>query len=186
MTGTGPGWRSRLSNNEDREVKKDIQWLKEEVLKLQNNGDAKTNQTEEEREIGRLQKWAWNNCVDRVYELIDQLDEPEILSQEWIDKHAHAVAYDGMPDDTEVVYVDDLQNLLVPKQELPVIPKFVADWVQEVKPDNSLRVAFEYVAQQKRENYDDELAFWIEEGNSETFARAWLDGFTVEKEPLYR
>ena len=67
------------------EVKKDIEWLKEEVLKLQNNGNAEANQTEAEREIGRLQQWAWNNCVDRVYELINQLDGPEVLSSDWID-----------------------------------------------------------------------------------------------------
>ena len=43
--------------------------------------------------------------------------EPEVLSDKWIDEHAKAVTYDGMPDQTEVVYVDDLENLLVPKQE---------------------------------------------------------------------
>lgn len=66
-----------------------------------------------------------------------------------------------------------------------MIPKFVAKWIEEVKPDNSLRVAFEYIAQRKRDNYDDELAFWVEEGNSETFARAWLDGYEVEEEQKY-
>lgn len=55
--------------------------------------------------------------IDKILEILNQLDEPEVLSQEWIDEHAKAVAYDGMPDQTEVVYVDDLQNLLVPKQE---------------------------------------------------------------------
>ena len=45
------------------------------------------------------------------------MSEYEKLDSKWIDDHAYAVAYDGMPDQTEVVYVDDLQNLLVPKQE---------------------------------------------------------------------
>ena len=52
---------------EETEVKKDIEWLKEEVLGLRSNGNGETNQTAVEREIGRLQGWAWNNCVDRVY-----------------------------------------------------------------------------------------------------------------------
>lgn len=37
-----------------------------------------------------------------------------VLSQEWIDEHAKAVTYDGIPDQTEVVYVDDLENLIEP------------------------------------------------------------------------
>ena len=66
-----------------------------------------------------------------------------------------------------------------------VIPQFVADWIEDIKPDNSLRVAFEYIAERKADNHDDPLALWIEEGNSETFAIAWLYGYVVEKEKLY-
>ena len=66
-----------------------------------------------------------------------------------------------------------------------MIPKFVAEWIKETKPYNSLRVAFEYIAQRKRDNHDDKLAFWVEEGNSETFARAWLDGYEAEEEQKY-
>ena len=45
-----------------------------------------------------------------VLGLIDQLDEPEVLPQEWIDKYAQG-------DYDEWVYTEDLQNLLVPNQE---------------------------------------------------------------------
>ena len=109
---------------------------------------------------------------------------PEVLSQEWIDENSFEA--DNW---NEVVHVDKLQNLLVPKQELPVIPKFVAEWIEESKPYLSLRVAFEYIAQGKKDSHDDEqLAFWVEEGNSETFARAWLTypNIEVEKEKKYR
>ena len=82
--------------------------------------------------------------VTQVYDLIDQLDEPE-------------------------------------KDEPLVVPKYVADWIEDIKPYNSLRVAFEYIAQRKVDNHDDPLALWVEEGNSETFARAWLDGYEVEE-----
>lgn len=109
--------------------------------------------------------------------------ESEVLSDEWIDDNSVYASSDGVTD--EYVHVDDLQSLLVPKQELPVIPRFVANWIEEVKPDNSLRVAFEYIAQQKRDNHDDELASWVEEGNSETFARAWVSGYEVEQEPKF-
>lgn len=38
--------------------------------------------------------------------------ETEKLSQEWIRNHARSVSYDGIPDETEIVYVDDLEKLL--------------------------------------------------------------------------
>ncbi|MBG9983328.1 hypothetical protein HYO62_00340 [Aerococcaceae bacterium DSM 111022] len=43
--------------------------------------------------------------------VIDQLDEPEVLSQEWIEEHRKSYT---MEDSVEI---SDLQNLLVPKQE---------------------------------------------------------------------
>ena len=52
-------------------------------------------------------------CMRDFVDDLNQLDEPEVLSQEWIDKHAEHheyIGYAGVP-------VDDLQNLLVPKQE---------------------------------------------------------------------
>lgn len=68
--------------------------------------------------------------------LIDQLDESETLSQEWVDEHAKAVTYDGILDQTEVVYVDELKKLIVEPNEnqivitKPEIPQFVADWYE--------------------------------------------------------
>ena len=96
-----------------REVKKDRAWLKEALLALRNAGKPENNRTERERELGRVQQWAWNNCVDRAYELAEELDEIEVLSEEFIDKHAEYHEYLGYA----VVPVADLQNLLVPKQE---------------------------------------------------------------------
>lgn len=151
-------------------MKKDIEWLKKEI-------------GTEMIELEPIRKERWSDVkyqtLRNVAQKINQLDEPEVLSQEWIDKHKYR--YDNI----EVVGIKDLQNLVVPDRELSVIPKFVADWIEDIKPNNSLRVAFEYISQRKADDYDDPLAFWVEEGNSETFARAWLDGYEVEEEPLY-
>ena len=76
---------------------------------------------------------------------------------------------------------DDLQNLLVPKQELPVIPKYVAKYLEFAKKEASLIQVMVIVSEgcpTMKKEFD-----WISE-NDETFARAWLDGYTVE-EPLY-
>ena len=51
--------------------------------------------------------------LNKVYDILSQLDEPEVLSQDWIDKYQ----YVGTDPNSAFVYVKDLQNLLVPKQE---------------------------------------------------------------------
>lgn len=56
---------------------------------------------------------------------LGQLDEPEVLSQDWIDEHE----YIRMDPDNPFVYVEDLQNLLVPKQE--IAEEQVMDWLDE-------------------------------------------------------
>lgn len=50
--------------------------------------------------------------LSQAIEVVELLDEPEKLSQEWIRNHAKSVSYDGIPDETEIVYVDDLEKLL--------------------------------------------------------------------------
>ena len=72
-------------------MKKDIKWLKKEISKR----DKRTIYTYD------------------LMCLINKLDEPEVLSQEWIDKHAEYYEYLGYA----VVPTNKLQNLLVPKQE---------------------------------------------------------------------
>ena len=64
-----------------------------------------------------------------------------------------------------------------------VVPKFVAEWIEEVKAgEYSLYTAFDLV------DGNDKTFNWLfrgHESNQETFARAWVDGYEVEKEKLY-
>ena len=161
---------SLFSLKEETEVKKDIEWLKEQMNHMHRMRDPDRDPDE------------WFISKTALLKGVDQLDEPEVLSQEFINEKAVEIYADTADAEVHAVFrIRDLQNLFVPKQELPVIPKFVAEWIEEMKAYNSLRVAFEYIAQRKRDNHDNELAFWVEEGNSETFARAWLDGYGVEE-----
>lgn len=71
------------------------------------------------------------------------------------------------------------------RQELnkPVVPKFVADYI-EFKKEQNFHV---YGAMRVIEgHYDKRVPDWFYEGNIETFARAWLDGYEVEEEKRYR
>lgn len=79
------------------------------------------------------------------------------------------------------------------RQELnrPVVPQFVGDWIKYCKFTNvNLQYAllvgdvyFYNYANQK--DFSKLKEFLGTENNQETFARAWLDGYTVEKEKRY-
>ncbi|HEL6748874.1 TPA: DUF1642 domain-containing protein [Listeria monocytogenes] len=80
---------------------------------------------------------------------------------------------------------------LIPLTPLPVIPQFVADAIDTFKDEgDSLAVAIDYEvyteALIKELSLDIKMRGWLwETSNQELFARAWLDGYEVEKEPLY-
>jgi len=61
--------------------------------------------------------------------------------------------------------------------ELPVIPKYVADYIDMLK--NSTDVVTASIGALEYGWGEIELINWIDE-NGDTFARAWLDGYTVE------
>ncbi|ENG4424251.1 DUF1642 domain-containing protein [Listeria monocytogenes] len=68
--------------------------------------------------------------------------------------------------------------------ELVVVPQFVADWIEqrEAKGDDL------YTAMDKSwQSMNYKVIDWLEEGEDRynKFASAWLDGYEVEKEPLY-
>jgi hypothetical protein len=139
--------------------------------------------------LGRLDEQYWKNenikiNKGRLFCLIDKLDEPEVLSQEWIDENKVA-RIDNLRKMTtsDVVTVEKLQNLLVQKQDKPIIPKFVANEIERYE-DMLDMLSGEYFYRTSEEIDDDGLLVWIDE-NQETFARAWLDGYEVEKEKRY-
>ena len=62
------------------------------------------------------------------------------------------------------------------------IPQFVADYIDFKKTyDFHVYGAMRVI----EDHYDKRVQEWFYEGNIEAFARAWLDGYTVEKEPKY-
>lgn len=62
------------------------------------------------------------------------------------------------------------------------VPKFVADYI-DFKKTYDFHV---YGAMRAIEDhYDKRVQEWFYEGNIETFVRAWLDGYEVEKEKRY-
>ena len=74
----------------------------------------------------------------------------------------------------------DLRQLDEPQRA--TIPQFVADWIEECKNDDfHLFGAMEAISSNQKK-----LDYWFrEDDNMELFARAWLDGYEVEKEKQY-
>jgi hypothetical protein len=68
------------------------------------------------------------------------------------------------------------------EHEKVTIPQFVADYIYFKKTyDFHVYGAMRVI----EDHYDKRVQEWFYEGNIDTFARAWLDGYTVEKEPKY-
>ena len=75
-----------------------------------------------------------------------------------------------------------IENAIILRHEKAVVPQFVADYI-EFKKEQNFHV---YGAMRVIENhYDKRVPEWFYEGNIETFARAWIDGYEVEKEKRY-
>ena len=82
--------------------------------------------------------------------------------------------------------IEGLKNLFeqLDEPQKVTVPQFVADWIEYTKfEDYHLLGAMDSIAISGRKNLDE----WFrgDDDNMDLFARAWLDGYTVEKEPKY-
>lgn len=74
-------------------------------------------------------------------------------------------------------FLDQLKKMDEPQKV--TIPQFVADWIEQRK-DEGWKLSQMFL----QANLEEKYGRWIVD-NQETFARAWLDGYTVEKEKRY-
>ena len=121
-------------------------------------------------------------CVNE-YEPSDDLQnllipKQEVLSQEWIDKNVVHVR--GLGD---IFEAETVENLLVPKQGLPVIPKYVADWITKHRDTFDL---YPMLKRLEKNSSTWELTYKWYRTNTHEFVNAYLTGeYEVEEEPLY-
>ncbi|EAC3127391.1 TPA_asm: DUF1642 domain-containing protein [Listeria monocytogenes] len=76
------------------------------------------------------------------------------------------------------------EDLLLSPAPVLKVPQFVADWISHCKQrEYDLACLLDYV----NTDMHGEMNRWLilSTDNQETLARAWLDGYEVEKEPLY-
>ena len=84
--------------------------------------------------------------------------------------------------------LEDLRQLDEPQKV--TIPQFVADWLkendlrEETLGKQSVFDVFDSLKNDPKNGYYENVKRWIDE-NGDLFARAWLDGYEVEKEKRY-
>ncbi|EAE6686671.1 DUF1642 domain-containing protein [Listeria monocytogenes] len=92
---------------------------------------------------------------------------------------SYQIKYSG---DMGMTWLDE-RDLIAPAQVLKV-PQFVADWINYCEQrDYDLSCLLDY----EDSDMSAEMYEWLisSADNQELLARAWLDGYEVEKEPLY-
>ena len=85
---------------------------------------------------------------------------------------------------SETIWVkqDDAIDIIsqINEPQKPVVPKFVADWIETHKR------CMPFLSHLFTDNLDEELKEWLDfSDNQNLMAKAWLDGYDVEKEKLY-
>lgn len=111
-------------------------------------------------------------------ELIDKL-----INQLAMPSEIEGSEYDNGFDYATKLHLAWIAELYEP--EKPVVPKYVADWLEVCKDNLALSLANSmnnFVM--RTNNQPDKTIHWVAK-NSETFAKAWIYDYGVEKEKLY-
>ena len=145
--------------------------------------------TKFEEEFKALTSWDWVN-VDLIQKILTKFGNWH-SDEEFQDMKAiggsFALANQNLIDDNKKL-VKEITNLKsqLEQQALPVVPSFVAEWIEILKtkglkplknPETYGETGF---TEEKLQN----IVFWISE-YQEDYMRAWLDGYTVEKPQLF-
>lgn len=112
-------------------------------------------------------------------ELIDEIKRIHASAIGRSHVSTHPLYSDGVADTCSDV-IKLLEQLDEPQK--PVVPKFVADWIEYAKKKgwNFARS----IRETESETGDVLVTDWYD-AHSSIYARAWLDGYEVEKEPVY-
>lgn len=105
--------------------------------------------------------------------------------QEAIEKIRELDLYGSSPAESKKAIIPIVSQINEPQK--PVVPKFVAEWIE-----GSKRSGWHLQKALSRLDDDEKVGDWAYDENDDlvsekvdTFARAWLDGYDIEKEKLY-
>ena len=103
------------------------------------------------------------------------------MNKQELIKHFEEMEYVSVSQMGKKAFIDLIEQLDEPQKV--VIPQFVADWIDNMKcQGKTLYYGLDHTP-------PEEVDLWFcedEVNRQNTFARAWLDGYEVEKEKRYR
>lgn len=86
-----------------------------------------------------------------------------------------------------IAHAEDLYDSFFPK---PVVPQFVADWLknndwrEDTSGTQTIFDVFDNLTLDASNGYYEDVKEWVK-NNGNILAQAWVNGYTVEKEPRY-
>lgn len=93
------------------------------------------------------------------------------------------------PSRIEQLYCEIIRDLTELEQTKVKVPEFVAEWIRKCKTFKHFVVSLSFALQPivwEKNNLSDKCIEWLMDAdNQDLFARAWLDGYTIE-EKRYR
>ena len=110
--------------------------------------------------------------LEDAKEIVSQIDEPQ--KDKGVDM---CILCERGPYTGGIICGPCLEENSLPKKV--VVPKFVAEWIEELKKSHS-NLAWVWQVYPN----ETKIKNWLE-SNTEKFMRAWLDGYEVEQEKLY-
>lgn len=91
--------------------------------------------------------------------------------------------------DIEMIPKGDVLEFIeqIDEPEKPVVPKYVAEWLEVCKENLGfgLSIAMSHSTSAMKKQPDKVKGWFNLKDNQETFAKAWLYGYEIEKEKLY-
>lgn len=112
------------------------------------------------------------------------------MNKQELIKHFEKMEYVSIHQMGKKSFIDLIEKLDEPQN--PVVPQFVADWIEYCKRHNFTLFGcldpvdnFEVLAGEDFEGDASKCILWCRSA-SDKVARAWLDGYTVERKKKYR
>ena len=103
------------------------------------------------------------------------------MNKQELIKHFEEMEYVSVSQMGKKAFIDLIEQLDEPQKV--TIPQVAADWIEWTKKEGlDLQDTMNLISGEENEKL---LRWFYNESNQETFARAWLDGYHIEKEKKY-
>lgn len=82
------------------------------------------------------------------------------------------------------IFIREYEKMVGPEPKRPVIPQYIEEWIGYCK---FRKISLAHALYRSDESVDERVFRWVVDSleNQETFAKAWIFGYEVEKEKRY-